>query len=76
MCENLRKIAVCTLMLQKMAPRIKALTIFLRTGFYLAFFRQVKGNMGTFMGNLGKNPSHPQKFSCSYTYGERNCPAL
>jgi len=49
---------------------------FLRTGFYLAFFRQVKGNMGTFMGNLGKNPSHPQKFSCSYTYGERNCPAL
>jgi len=20
-------------------------------------------------GNSGKNPSHPQKFACSYTYG-------
>ena len=24
--------------------------------------------------NSGKNPSHPQKFACSYTYG-RNHPA-
>ena len=28
--------------------------------FFWTFFRQV-------WGNLGKNPSHPQKFTCSYT---------
>jgi len=25
-------------------------------------------------GNLGKNPSHPQKFACSYTYVQTGWP--
>jgi len=36
--------------------------VFLEVIFFGVFFGQV-------WGNLGKNPSHPQKFACSYTYG-------
>jgi len=37
------------------------------------FARKVAKNFfGQVWGNSGKNPSHPQKFSCSYTYGYRN----
>jgi len=37
------------------------------------FARKVAKNFfGQVWGNSGKNPSHPQKFTCSYTYGYRN----
>jgi len=36
---------------------------FLEVIFFGVFFGQV-------WGNLGKNPSHPQKFACSYTYAQ------
>jgi len=34
---------------------------FFEVVFFGVFFGQV-------YGNLGKNPLHPQKFACSYTY--------
>jgi len=40
---------------------------FLESCFYLFLFGQVRGN-------LGKNPSHPQKFTCSYTHALTNIP--
>jgi len=40
---------------------MKCSRLFLEVIFFRIFFGQV-------WGNLGKNPSHPQKFACSYTY--------
>jgi len=61
MCANLRKIAVCVLILQKWHPKWKC-TCFFGDHFLWNFFRQV-------WGNLGKNLSHPPKVACSYTCG-------
>jgi len=57
MCENLRKITVCALNLQKMAPEIEVQTISFEVTFSFNAFRQVRGNLGKFRRNLGKNAS-------------------
>jgi len=69
-CGNLGKMSPNRCMcfdFTKMAPKIKVQTVFWRSCFYLFFFGQVREN-------LGKNPSHPQKFTCSYTHALTNIP--
>jgi len=61
MCENLRKIAVRALIFPKMALKKCDRNEIKCSRFFGVFFRQV-------WGNLGKNPSHPQKIACSYIY--------
>jgi len=52
MCENVQKIAVCTLILQKWHPNDLQTFIFLRSYFYLAGFGQVRGNLGKGLGEI------------------------
>ena len=56
MCENLRKIASCALILQKWRPKSKCRRFyFLEVMFFQFFFWKVRGNLGKFEGNLGIN---------------------
>jgi len=56
MCENFRKIALRALILQKWRPKSKSRCFFfLEVIFLQLFFGQVRGNLGKFGGNLGKN---------------------
>ena len=54
MYENVRKIAVCALILQKWHPKSKCRP-FLRSSLHLVFFGQVRGNLRKFGGTLSKN---------------------
>ena len=55
MCFDFTKIALCTLILQKWRRNQSADVFFLEVMFFQFFFGQVKGNLGKFAGNLGKN---------------------
>jgi len=60
---NLGKYGAWSALIWKNAPDMKRNAVVF---FWRSFFRQ--------WGNLGKNPSHPQKFACSYTYGSVTLP--
>jgi len=62
--ENLGKNgASSVLIFKKMCPAWEEMQSFFWRSFSLEFF------FGHVWENLGKNPSHHQKFACSYTYG-------
>jgi len=58
MCENLGKIAVCALILQKCHPKARCrrfFFVFFKLSFYLLLFGQVWKKLGKCGENLGTN---------------------
>jgi len=60
--------------LKKLAANVYRITLkfcSFKNGLHEKIFAQkvVQNFFGTVRGNSGKNPSHPKKFACSYTYG-------